>query len=193
MCWMTIQRSDDGNAAAEAVEAIRKGELISGGHSWGLAIPTDDGELDLIHGLGYVPADADAIAAEYDADVALGHSRMATRGDVNIANAHPFPIHDADDNVVAALAHNGTWYDAPKTDRCDSYYIAKLAETFVREGHDIKRAVREAGAITGETVVVVTADGTGFVFSGRFEITEVDNGVASSGGEPIDDGTLTAV
>lgn len=189
---MTIQRSDEGNAVSEAVDALRRGELISGGHSWGLAIPTGDG-IDFHHGIGYLPADTDAIAAAYDADIALGHTRLATRGDVNIKNAHPFPITNDDGDVVAALAHNGTWTDAPRTERCDSYYIAKLAETFVRAGHDIKRAVRMAGDITGETVVVVTRDGTGFAFAGRFEITETDDGVASSGGDPISDGTLAPV
>jgi len=108
-------------------------------------------------------------------------------------NAHPFAIRNSDGDTIAALAHNGTWHDAPKTDRADSFYIARLAESMILAGHDLNDAVQHAGDVTGETLVVIDSEGTGYVYSGRFEITDTGGDVASSGGMPIPTGELRVI
>ena len=196
MCWMTLIHDDGGNAAERAVDALRGGECKSGGHSWGLAVPAADGqELRVRKGLGYIDGhrgerDAAEWARQTDATVALGHTRFATQGEVTIENAHPFRVGDGDSGTRAVLAHNGTWYDAPDTNRADSYYIARLLESLYTAGHDLGTAVDMAGDITGETLLVLGDDGDAWVHSGRFEITETGAGVASSGGIPIPDGVV---
>jgi glutamine phosphoribosylpyrophosphate amidotransferase len=189
---MTVQRSETGDAVGDAVRALRHGERESGGDSWGLAIPTDEG-LAIETGLGRMPGNIDAVAAGYDATVALGHTRLATRGGVTLENAHPFAVRNTDGETVAALAHNGTWYGAPASERADSYYIARLVESFYTAGHDLERAVREAGDVTGETLLVLDREGTGYVHAGRFEITDTGGDIASSGGMPIAEGEVRVI
>ena len=194
MCWMTIQTDEDGDAAAEAARAIARGERMAGGHSWGIAFPDGEGEVEIHRGVGHVPTFLSrGLSQEVDADIALGHTRFATRGTITVENAHPFPVHDEDGKVIAALAHNGTWHDAPDTDRADSYYIARLMESLIHGGHDVQEAFHMAGDITGETLVALTADGDGFVHSGRFEITTLAGSIMSSGGRPIPTGEVRAI
>jgi glutamine phosphoribosylpyrophosphate amidotransferase len=194
MCWMTIQNDDSGAAVEQAVDRLRHGERCSGGDSWGLAFPKQNGEgLEIRTGVGTVPQNMETVASHWDADVALGHTRWATRGEISMRNAHPFAIRNSDGDTIAALAHNGTWHDAPKTDRADSFYIARLAESMILAGHDLNDAVQHAGDVTGETLVVIDSEGTGYVYSGRFEITDTGGDVASSGGMPIPTGELRVI
>jgi hypothetical protein len=146
--------------------------------------------MDVKTGLGKVPPEMTAVAEGMDAEVALGHTRLATRGDVTLENAHPFEIRNRSGDTRAVLAHNGTWYEAPNSDRADSFYIARLVESLANAGHPLGRAVAEAGGITGETVLVLGSDGKGIVHSGRFDITEQDGDVASSGGTNIPTGQV---
>lgn len=192
---MTIQRTECGTAVEDAVRALRTGEQQSGGHSWGIAVPTDDG-LRIEHGLGTIPDGVPERFADVEATVALGHTRYATKGSRTLENAHPFAIRDGDGegDVVAALAHNGTWYGAPSgTDRADSYYIARLVETMYNNGTPMETAVQRAGEITGETLAVLDRDGEGYVYAGRYTITEGENCAASSGEIPIPEGALRCV
>lgn len=191
MCWMSVYAGTD--SVERAWRACRGNEMSSGGHSWGIAVVVD-GELRFAHGVGFMPGDPPEDVASVDADVALVHTRYATRGEITVENAHPFPVENDDGETIAALAHNGTWYDAPKnTGRCDSYYIAKLLETAAAHAESFRDAVRTVGEITGETITVVHRDGTGYTYSGRFTITESANCVRSSGGTPIPDGEVTAL
>ena len=187
---MSIQRGE--NPLADALQSCQAYEDDAGGDSWGYAVPTAEGLL-INHGMGEIPPDAGQIDVTHD--IALGHTRNATRGEVKIENAHPFPVVNADDELVAALAHNGTWDDAPETEhRCDSYYIARLLERTLRERpHDsFEEALRRTGETVGETLVVIHRDGRAWAYAGRREITHEQNGrvVMSTGGTRIPEGEL---
>lgn len=187
MCWMSVYRGED--ALSRALAACSENEGQSGGHSWGYAAVTDDG-LETGHGLGEIPPAVTRLEDGYD--VALGHTRFATRGEITLENAHPFPVHDRDGEAVAALAHNGTWYAAPDDGRCDSYHIARLLETLYRTNPDrpFEEVVRRTGEVTGETLTVIHRDGRAFAYAGRFGITETGESVRSSGGTPIPEGRV---
>lgn len=196
MCWMTVRRGP--NCIGRAVSDVRDHEDCNG-HSWGLAVAAG-GEVFIGKGVGHFP---DGLAETFpDAEVALAHTRYATRGTITEPNAHPFAIRTAAGETVAALAHNGTWYAAPDGRRCDSYYIARELEQRYRAApeRDFRELVREVGRFTGETLTVLHRDGRAFAYSGRFEITAggPDVGgdadvVRSSGGAPIRDGQVRTV
>lgn len=190
MCWMSIFRGED--AAARALEACSEHEETSGGHSWGVAAPVD-GRMVTAKAVGNIPVTAYELIP--DAEVALAHTRKATRGEIVTENAHPFPVRDRDGKAVAALAHNGTWYGAPDGDRCDSYYIARLLESQYRADPDrpFEELVEQTGRITGETLTVIHRDGRGFCYAGRFGITEGEECLKSSGGTPIPEGSVRQI
>lgn len=192
MCWMSLYSGADG--IEKALRACRENEQESGGHSWGYAVATADEELHLGHGLGTLPPFAPEMAGDGEPVAALAHTRFATRGDITLANAHPFPVENRDGEVVAALAHNGTWYDAPDDgDRCDSWYLARVLESVLTEDRPFREAVRMAGKRTGQTIAVLHRDGTGCVYSGRFGITGETDGLRSSGGTPIPTGEVRTI
>ncbi|QBI90048.1 glutamine amidotransferase domain protein, class-II [Halobacterium phage ChaoS9] len=191
MCWMSIYRGD--NPAARAVAACQQNEQRSGGHSWGVAVAVD-GELHRERGLGAMPDDV--VDELPDADVALAHTRYATRGEITVQNAHPFEVRDDDGEPVAMMAHNGTWWSAPDDpDRADSYYMARLLESIYRAdpGRPFEEIVQATGDTTGETMTVLHRDGSAYVYSGRYEITEAEQCVRSSGATPIPEGTVTEI
>lgn len=179
MCWMTAVRGE--NALERALENIRSNEQVSGGHSWGFAVPTPDG-LTLQHGIGMVPPEGEVpmpaelqdVPEDETPEVALAHTRFATRGSITTKNAHPFPVYanEGDGEMVAALAHNGTWREAPASPSgyCDSYYIARALEQMLVH-HPLEDAVRMVGDRIGETILVLGVDGPAYVYSGRYKIT----------------------
>lgn len=178
MCWMTARTGAD--ALAEAVRDARDHERRNG-HSWGWAWTGPDG-LDIRRGLGRMPP---ASEAPY-ADSALVHTRRATRGAVTVENAHPFPV-----NRGAALAHNGTWREAPRVDGwSDTRVMADVLSRTLRRRPDdgFGECFRALGEHTGETMLALRGDGTVWVHAGRYEITRDGPVVASSGHEPMDPG-----
>lgn len=166
------------SAGERAVRAVRRHEERNG-HSWGVAAVVD-GELHVSKGLGEIPDEYEPPEAEQ----VIAHTRYATRGTISPDNAHPFVIEDEEGDAVAALAHNGTWRDAPVDgDRCDSYYIAREIEEAYHETGDLEAAIQGVAPRIGETILVLAADGTTFVYSGRYEIRvdPADKSIASSG------------
>ncbi|MGZ5338503.1 MAG: glutamine amidotransferase, partial [Thermoleophilaceae bacterium] len=93
---MTVLFGFDGDLKrlADYVEDIRGTEVLSLGRS-----------LEIIKDLG----DAETVASDYELDGflgthAIGHARMATESDVDIANAHPYWAYPFPD---VAVVHNG--------------------------------------------------------------------------------------
>lgn len=176
MCWMAGRRGDD--ALARAVRDVTNHEQMRGGHSWGYAALID-GEWEVEHGLGYVPA---AIQLP-EAEVAIAHTRFATRGAVTTENAHPFPV-EVDGETVAYLCHNGTWLDAPDDGvHADSYFIARELENELADRPDAQfgDVLRSVGRRIGETLLVLHRSGALFTFAGRYTITADDGVIRSSG------------
>ena len=91
---VTFHHDGDLKQLADYVEDVRGAEVLSLGRS-----------LEIIKDLG----DADTVAADYGLDGfvgthAIGHARMATESDVDIANAHPYWAYPFPD---VAVVHNG--------------------------------------------------------------------------------------
>lgn len=188
MCWMAVHRGD--GALTNALEGCREHEHAHGGDSWGYAVARD-GRIYIEKDVGAVPDGVDSGGV----DAALAHTRLATKGEVSERNAHPFAVRDEAGEVVAALAHNGTWYGAPTRDgRCDSYYIARVLEEYLQDDDlDFEQAVRRTGDHTGETITVLRRDGSAYAYSGRMGITSGDGWIRSSGGEHISTGEVKSL
>ena len=93
---MTVIFGFDGDLKllADAVERVRHTEVLSLGRS--LEIVKDLGDAETVseeYGLG-----------DYIGTHAIGHARMATESDVDIANAHPYWAYPFPD---VAVVHNG--------------------------------------------------------------------------------------
>jgi len=175
MCWMDIRRSRD--ALAESIRAVKRHEG-SNGHSWGWAAVVD-GEIEIQKGIGRIPDNVKAPVVE----AAMCHTRYATVGDINEENAHPFEV-TYDGEVVAALAHNGTWYDAPDVEGwSDSRAMASVLSRALDRDVPFREAFGTLGEVTGETVIALHRDGALYVHSGRFPITRSGAAVSSSGRE----------
>ncbi len=142
---MTISFGFDGDLKplVDAVERVRHTEVLSVGHS-----------LEIIKDLG----DADTVSASYGlggytGTHAIGHARMATESDVDIANAHPYWAYPFPD---VAVVHNGqltNFHDWRRRlqrsghrfqSECDSEIIAVyLAEQMTR-GRSLEESMRQS-------------------------------------------------
>jgi methylamine---glutamate N-methyltransferase subunit A len=161
---MTVCFGFDGDLKrlADYIEDVRGTEVLSLGHS-----------LEIVKDLG----DARTVASDYKLDGfvgthAIGHARMATESDVDIANAHPYWAYPFPD---VAVVHNGqlTNYHGwrRRLERsghrfqsdCDSEIIAVyLAERMAR-GDSLEEAMRRSlGELDGVfTYICVTEDALG--------------------------------
>jgi methylamine---glutamate N-methyltransferase subunit A len=161
---MTVTFDHDGDLKqlADYVEDIRDAEVLSLGRS-----------LEIVKDLG----DAETVAGDYGLDDfvgthAIGHARMATESDVDIANAHPYWAYPFPD---VAVVHNGQLTNYHQWRRrleraghrfqsdCDSEIIAVyLAERMVK-GDSLEDAMRGSlSDLDGVfTYICVTEDALG--------------------------------
>ena len=162
---MTVTFGFDGGDAktlADAVERVRHTEVLSFGRS-----------LEIIKDLG----DAQTVSDEYGLGKftgthAIGHARMATESDVDIANAHPYWAYPFPD---VAVVHNGQLTNFHDWRRrltraghrfqsdCDSEIIAVYLAQKMSEGKSLEESMRDSlSELDGVfTYICVTEDALG--------------------------------
>jgi methylamine---glutamate N-methyltransferase subunit A len=161
---MTITFGFDGDLKqlADYVEDVRGTEVLSLGKS-----------LEIVKDLG----DAKTVAGEYHLDDfvgthAIGHARMATESDVDIANAHPYWAYPFPD---VAVVHNGQLTNYHQWKRrleraghrfqseCDSEIIAVYLAERMAQGDSLEDAMqRSLNELDGVfTYICVTEDALG--------------------------------
>ncbi len=161
---MTITFGFDGDLKqlADYVEDVRGTEVLSLGKS-----------LEIVKDLG----DAKTVAGEYHLDDfvgthAIGHARMATESDVDIANAHPYWAYPFPD---VAVVHNGQLTNYHQWKRrleraghrfqseCDSEIIAVYLAERMAQGDSLEdsmqRSLHELDGVF--TYICVTEDALG--------------------------------
>lgn len=161
---MTVSFGFDGDLKrlADYVEDLRGTEVLSLGRS-----------LEIVKDLG----DAETVAKDYELDSfvgthAIGHARMATESDVDIANAHPYWAYPFPD---VAVVHNGqlTNYHGWKRrleraghrfqSECDSEIIAVYLAERMAQGDSLedsmRRSLEELDGVF--TYICVTEDALG--------------------------------
>ena len=142
---MTVTFTFDGDLKllADAVERVRHSEVLSLGRS-----------LEIVKDLG----DAETVSKEYGLNRfvgthAIGHARMATESDVDIANAHPYWAYPFPD---VAVVHNGQLTNFHHWRRrlvraghrfqsdCDSEIIAVYLAEQMSKGLSLHDAMRQS-------------------------------------------------
>jgi methylamine---glutamate N-methyltransferase subunit A len=161
---MTVAFGFDGDLKqlADYIEDVRDTEVLSLGRS-----------LEIVKDLG----DANTVADDYKLDSfvgthAIGHARMATESDVDIANAHPYWAYPFPD---VAVVHNGQLTNYHQWRRrleraghrfqseCDSEIIAVYLAERMANGDSLEDAMqRSLGELDGVfTYLCVTEDALG--------------------------------
>jgi methylamine---glutamate N-methyltransferase subunit A len=140
---VTFEHDGDLRDVADRVEAIKSAEVLSLGHS-----------LEIIKDLG----DAESVASQYklggfQGTHAIGHVRMATESDVDIASAHPYWAYPFPD---VAVVHNGQLTNYHQWRRrlersghrfqsdCDSEVIAVYLAEQLAGGMELEDAIRQS-------------------------------------------------
>ena len=160
---MTVELAYDGNLQGLADYVEDAGvEVLSLGHA-----------LEIVKDLG----DAESVAADYNLNEfvgthAIGHVRMATESDVDIANAHPYWAYPFPD---VAVVHNGQLTNYHQWRRrleraghrfqsmCDSEIIAVYLAERMAQGDSLEEAMRRSlEELDGVfTYICVTEDSLG--------------------------------
>jgi glutamate synthase domain-containing protein 1 len=161
---MTVLFGYDGDLKrlADYIEDVKGTEVLSLGRS-----------LEIVKDLG----DAKTVAADYKLDGylgthAIGHARMATESDVDIANAHPYWAYPFPD---VAVVHNGQLTNYHQWRRrleraghrfqsdCDSEIIAVYLAERMAQGDSLEDSMRRSlGELDGVfTYICVTEDALG--------------------------------
>ncbi len=127
----------------DLVESVPNVEVLSAGHA-----------LDIVKDLG----DANSVARQYglndySGSHGIGHVRMATESDVDIANAHPYWAYPFSD---VAVVHNGQITNYFQWRRrlehqghrfasdCDSEVIAVYLAQRMQEGMELEQAMKQS-------------------------------------------------
>jgi glutamate synthase domain-containing protein 1 len=161
---ITVSFEFDGDLKrlADYIEDVRDTEVLSLGHS-----------LEIVKDLG----DAETVAEDYNLDDfvgthAIGHARMATESDVDIANAHPYWAYPFPD---VAVVHNGQLTNYHQWRRrleraghrfqseCDSEIIAVYLAERMAQGDSLEDSMRRSlSELDGVfTYICVTEDALG--------------------------------
>jgi methylamine---glutamate N-methyltransferase subunit A len=161
---MTVTFGFDGDLKqlADYVEDVKGTEVLSLGRA-----------LEIVKDLG----DAKTVAADYGLDDfvgthAIGHARMATESDVDIANAHPYWAYPFPD---VAVVHNGQLTNYHQWKRrleraghrfqsmCDSEIIAVYLAERMAQGDSLEESMRRSlQELDGVfTYICVTEDALG--------------------------------
>jgi len=159
---VSFQHDGDLKELADYVEDVRGAEVLSLGRS-----------LEIVKDLG----DAQTVAGDYGLDEfvgthAIGHARMATESDVDIANAHPYWAYPFPD---VAVVHNGQLTNYHQWRRrleraghrfqsdCDSEIIAVYLAERMANGDSLEDSMRRSLAdLDGVfTYICVTEDALG--------------------------------
>jgi glutamate synthase domain-containing protein 1 len=161
---MSVSFGFDGDLKqlADYIEDVRDTEVLSLGRS-----------LEIVKDLG----DAATVASDYKLDDfvgthAIGHARMATESDVDIANAHPYWAYPFPD---VAVVHNGQLTNYHQWRRrleraghrfqseCDSEIIAVYLAERMAQGESLEDSMRRSlGELDGVfTYLCVTEDALG--------------------------------
>jgi len=159
---VTFEHDGDLKRLADYIEDLRGVEVLSLGRS-----------LEIVKDLG----DAQTVASDYGLDSyvgthAIGHARMATESDVDIANAHPYWAYPFPD---VAVVHNGQLTNYHQWRRrleraghrfqsdCDSEIIAVYLAERMAQGDSLEDAMRRSlGELDGVfTYICVTEEALG--------------------------------
>ena len=159
---VSFQFDGDLKRLADYVEDVKGTEVLSLGRS-----------LEIVKDLG----DAQTVASDYKLDAfvgthAIGHARMATESDVDIANAHPYWAYPFPD---VAVVHNGQLTNYHQWRRrleraghrfqsaCDSEIIAVYLAERMAQGDSLEHAMRRSlSDLDGVfTYICVTEDALG--------------------------------
>jgi methylamine---glutamate N-methyltransferase subunit A len=159
---VTFDHEGDLKRLADYVEDVRGAEVLSLGRS-----------LEIVKDLG----DAETVAGEYGLERfvgthAIGHARMATESDVDIANAHPYWAYPFPD---VAVVHNGQLTNYHQWRRrleraghrfqsmCDSEIIAVYLAERMAQGDSLDESMRRSlDELDGVfTYICVTEDALG--------------------------------
>jgi glucosamine--fructose-6-phosphate aminotransferase (isomerizing) len=167
----------NGNAVPFVREGLKKLEY-RGYDSCGIAVKTN-GILSVIKDKGKIADVLDSVEVrKLSGTVAIGHTRWATHGAVNQANAHP---HLSNSGEIAVV-HNGILenYQALRQfleekgftlkSQTDTEVIPNLIEFYMREGKGFAAAVQETlGRLEGSYAVLVMKKGTEALIAARKE------------------------
>lgn len=141
-------------------------------------------------GLSYISDFTDTV--DPDNNIIVGHVRLATTGEINKINTHPFPVKDQD-GLFGLLFHNGTFYYRNKEfprkgikGSSDTADIARLLSSLLYD-HPWKRVRALYEELCGETIILLTKNSV-WAYRGRYPLTETNNGVATSGGKKLNRG-----
>lgn len=159
---VTFDFDGDLKQLADYLEDVRDTEVLSLGRA-----------LEIVKDLG----DAETVAADYGLSTfigthAIGHARMATESDVDIANAHPYWAYPFPD---VAVVHNGQLTNYHMWRRrlersghrfqsdCDSEIIAVYLAERMGQGDSLEDSMRRSlGELDGAfTYICVTEDALG--------------------------------
>ena len=101
MCGIFSTISQNNNVKNLVIEGLKKLEY-RGYDSFGISIAQGN-EIKNYKSIGEIPHDPNKIDFDVSGQIAIGHTRWATHGGVNTANAHPH----LSQNEKYSIVHNG--------------------------------------------------------------------------------------